>query len=148
MVELLTIHLKCEHLPGASFCDPFGRPMQVSLAIQKGKEPEATVLANMKEVTFVAEVRVKDQPEGSLDFAGPYIHGKLGERFIYLTWGDTTHGRFEMFRRAKIQLNQVPDAKVRKHLKSGRPIVAELRLTDAKGGPLCATVKPPYIRWK
>ena len=53
-----------------------------------------------------------------------------------------------MFRRAKLQLDAVPAAMIEAALKSATgEIVAELDLTDAKGGPYCASVRPPAIRW-
>lgn len=75
------------------------------------------------------------------DWRGPAVHGKRGERFLYLVWigrvGDAAPTRF---RRAKLQLDAVPP-------ELGGWIVAELGLTDAKGMPVCASVRPPAIRW-
>lgn len=54
----------------------------------------------------------------------------------------------KLFRRAKLQLDAVPAAMIEAALKSATgEIVAELDLTDAKGGPHCAPVRPPAIRW-
>ena len=33
-------------------------------------------------------------------------------------------------------------------LQTKRPIEARLRLTDTKGGPLCASVKAEHIEWR
>jgi hypothetical protein len=57
-------------------------------------------------------------------------------------------GAFEMFRRATILLSSLRWADVASHLETNQPLIAELSLTDAKGGPLCASVKPPHIRWR
>jgi hypothetical protein len=82
-----------------------------------------------------------------VDFKGPYIQGRPGERFIYLSWGTVDHGGvFELFRRAKLWLDaidtDVVDAALRSQL-----LVARLRLTDAKGHPVCAGVRPPRVEW-
>ena len=38
-----------------------------------------------------------------VDLRGPAVHGKKGERFLNLTWGDVGAGdSFAMFRRAKL----------------------------------------------
>ena len=81
------------------------------------------------------------------DVRGPHIQGPPGERFIYLSWGSVDDsGRFTMFRRAKLMLADVPPDVLVAAATSGT-LVGTLGLTDAKGHPLCARVKPPMIRW-
>jgi len=81
------------------------------------------------------------------DVKGPYIQGRPGERFIYLSWGVVgDDGSFTMFRRAKLMLADVPREVLRDAVKSGR-LTARLNLTDSKGNPLCARVKAPAIAW-
>jgi len=81
------------------------------------------------------------------DVRGPHIQGRPGARFIYLSWGDVDDkGRFTMFRRAKLMLADVPTDVLDAAARSGT-LVGTLGLTDAKGHPLCARVKPPMIRW-
>jgi uncharacterized protein DUF5990 len=80
------------------------------------------------------------------DVRGPYVEGRPGERFVYLSWGTLEGDRFEMFRRAKLMLADVPADVLREAAQRGR-LVARLGLTDADGGPLCAAVRPPAIRW-
>ncbi len=52
----------------------------------------------------------------------------------------------EMFRRAKLMLADVPDDVLAKAAAKGT-LVGRLGLTDAKGQPLCASVRPPLIEW-
>ena len=86
--------------------------------------------------------------QGALDFRGPAVHGKRGERFLYLTWGDVgDDGSFEMFRRAKLMLNRIDPALVREADQGEVPLVATVELTDGRGGPRCARVDPPAITW-
>jgi hypothetical protein len=69
------------------------------------------------------------------DFRGPYISGPPGGRFIYLSWGVVeAPGSFEMFRRAKIMLDAVPQDVLAAAMTSG-VLVGRLGLTDAKGNP-------------
>lgn len=51
-----------------------------------------------------------------------------------------------MFRRAKLMLADVPGDVLAKAAKSGL-LVGSLGLTDSKGQPLCASVRPPMISW-
>jgi hypothetical protein len=81
------------------------------------------------------------------DVRGPYIQGRPGDRFIYLNWGSVDgDGRMDMFRRSKLMIDGVPDDVLAKAAKSG-VLVGRLGLTDAKGQPLCAAVRPPAIDW-
>jgi Family of unknown function (DUF5990) len=81
------------------------------------------------------------------DVRGPHIQGRPGERFIYLSWGSVgDDGRFTMFRRAKLMLDDVPADVLAAAAASGT-LVGTLGLTNAKGHPLCARVKPPQIHW-
>jgi hypothetical protein len=51
-----------------------------------------------------------------------------------------------MFRRSKLMLADVPDDILAKAATKG-VLVGRLGLTDAKGQPLCAAVRPPAIDW-
>ena len=57
-----------------------------------------------------------------------------------------TMGAFVMFRRAKLHLDAIP-AQVLEDAVVGGVLVARLGLTDAKGQPLCAAVRPPLVEW-
>ncbi len=72
------------------------------------------------------------------DFSGPAVHGRRGERFLYLTWGEYDGHEFSMFRRAKLMLADVPVAD---------EVVADVDLTDESGLPCCARLHEPVIRW-
>ena len=81
------------------------------------------------------------------DFRGPYISGPPGGRFIYLAWGVVEGpGTFEMFRRAKIIFDGVP-ADVMAAIQESGVLVGRLGLTNPKGNPTCAAVRPPLIEW-
>jgi hypothetical protein len=81
------------------------------------------------------------------DVRGPYIQGPPGGRFIYLSWGTVEDGgSFAMFRRAKLMFEDVPADVLAAAVDSG-VLVGRLGLTDAKGQPVCARVRPPQIKW-
>jgi hypothetical protein len=81
---------------------------------------------------------------GGIDIKGPYIQGRPGARFIYLSWGTVDDdGSFTMLRRAKLWLNPATLDSARRY----GSLVAHLGLADANGHPLCASVRPPLIRW-
>jgi hypothetical protein len=82
-----------------------------------------------------------------MDLKGPYIHGRPGARFIYLSWGTVDDsGTFTMVMRAKLMLDAVDPATLEAARRYGR-LIARLNLTDGKGNPLCAAIRPPLIDW-
>ncbi|GAA3788311.1 hypothetical protein GCM10022226_03650 [Sphaerisporangium flaviroseum] len=85
--------------------------------------------------------------ENGVDIKGPHIQGRPGGRFVYLSWGTVDgNGGFEMFRRAKLMLDALDPGVLDAAMRSG-VLLARLGLTDAKGQPLCAAVRPPAITW-
>ena len=95
------------NLPGRVFCCPDGSEMgNVHVGVQVRREPDQLVRADEAEALWELDVDVVSK-DGVRDFRGPAVQGTRGDRFIYLTWGDMSHGRFEMFRRAKLMLDRV-----------------------------------------
>ncbi|MEY9962038.1 hypothetical protein ABIA33_000059 [Streptacidiphilus sp. MAP12-16] len=85
--------------------------------------------------------------DGAVDITGPYVQGGRGARFVYLSWGTVDPGgAFTLFRRAKLILAAIPPDVATAALTTGL-LTARLRLTDAKGHPLCARVVPPWVSW-
>ena len=136
------------NLPGRVFCRPDGSDMEnVHVGVQLRRDPAQLVRADATEARWELDVDVVDK-DGLLDFRGPAVQGKRGERFIYLTWGnvDATNG-FEMFRRAKLMLDRVEPELMQRAIDAGR-VEAVVDLTDDRGGPRCARVDPPAVVWK
>jgi uncharacterized protein DUF5990 len=107
------------------------------------------VPGDAKTVTFEPEFRVERKKDGTPNFLGAFAQGTADDRFFYLCWGvKGPGGRFDMFRRLKIRLGHLSAARVERACRSDQPITVRLRLTDAKGGPLCATPRPPNIEWE
>jgi hypothetical protein len=82
-----------------------------------------------------------------IDLKGPYIQGSPGGRFIYLSWGTGEDARnFTMFRRAKLMFDAIPPEVLATAVENDL-LIGRLGLTDRKGNPLCAAVRPPLIEW-
>ena len=132
------------HLPGTWHRNA-GVPIhRVHVGLQVRNEPTDLVPGDAERAEWHLDVGVVDGP----DFRGPAVHGRRGARFLYLTWGDVGDGgTFAMFRRAKLVLDEVPAELIATALETGRPLQASIHLTDAHGGPRCATVHPPALTW-
>jgi hypothetical protein len=133
-------------LPGRE-CAPghnFPGYSNVHVAVQSKKRPPELLDLQPGDA---AEVRwtIDCEVDGS-DIRGAYIQGRPGERFIYLNWVGGDDGHLEMFRRAKLMLADVPDDVLAKAAKNGT-LIGRLSLTDGKGQPLCASVRPPVVEW-
>ena len=59
---------------------------------------------------------------------------------VYLTWGEYDGTHFEMFRRAKLLLSDVPHP-------HATEVVARIHLTDPHGMPRCARLHPPALEF-
>jgi Family of unknown function (DUF5990) len=108
------------------------------LDLQPGDAPAVAWDLDCREATVTG---------GALDARGPYLQGGPGRRFIYLSWGEVNEsGGFTMFRRAKLWLDGVGADTAQAAVATGR-LTARLGLTDTKGHPLCAAVRPPKVTW-
>ena len=117
----------------------------VHVGVQLRRDPWALVPGD-RDATWELDIDVV-RVDGDLDFRGPAVQGRRGDRFVYLTWGDVgQEGEFEMFRRAKLMLDRIDrvllDAAV-----AGRGLNARVELSDDRGGPRCARVDPPAVEW-
>ncbi|MFB7710166.1 DUF5990 family protein [Streptomyces sp. NPDC056105] len=151
----MRIRIDADDLPGLT-CPPGAAAdgndavyRNIHVAVQRRDRP-AELLdlqpGNADAASWTLECTTTASPAGT-DVKGPYVQGRPGGRFIYLSWGtvDETH-TFTMFRRAKLLLEAVPTATLASAAHSGL-LVGRLGLTDARGNPLCARVEPPAITW-
>jgi hypothetical protein len=132
-------------LPGRAAA-PFDGRHEVMVGVQRRGRP-AEILDpqpwDALRVHWVFEATLN--PE-TLDLRGPYVEGRPGQRFVYLSWGESSGSDFAMFRRAKLMLDAVGADTLRAAAGTGT-LVARLKLTDRCGGPLCAAVRPPAVTW-
>ena len=136
-------------LPGRRFCDPDGSALpNVHVGVQVRADPSELVSGDASEARWELDVKVEEQPDGSFDFRGPAVHGRRGDRFLYLTWGNVdVGGGFHMFRRAKLMLDRINPKLVATAERQALPLIGTIRLTDQRGGPRCARVDPPDLTW-
>lgn len=93
------------------------------------------------------EVVVRRGPDDGIDYGGPFVYGRRGERALGLMWGTLQNGAFDVFRAAKLRLEDVDPALVEQALGGGGRLVCSLGLTDQHGWPRCASVRPPDVAW-
>jgi hypothetical protein len=133
------------NLPGTHCGDHVG----VRVGMQRGASVVEVVPGDAPSAVFDVDVEVVETGAG-VDFRGPFVHGRRrGERFIYLVWTHAdTGGEAVMFRRAKLLLAPLAGLDLSAAVAGHGRAVGELSLTDACGGPVCASVAPPAIVWQ
>jgi hypothetical protein len=137
----LVIRIVGTQLPGR-VCGPH---RDVRVGLQVGKEVVQVASADAARVIWETEAALV----GGV-VRGKAIHGQRGERFLYLSWsGRAGAAKATMFRRAKLQLDAV-DAKLLAKAAgdAGCVLEAQLGLTDERGLPRCASVRPPLVTWR
>ncbi|MFJ9909302.1 DUF5990 family protein [Streptomyces sp. NPDC101152] len=151
MAAGLRIRIEGFDLPGRSCGPAGGDPVYggIHVAVQRRDRP-AELLGvqpgDAVSVTWTLECGAVASAAGT-DVKGPWVQGRSGARFVYLSWGTVDGpGTFTMFRRAKLMLDAVPADVLETALREG-VLVGRLGLTDGRGMPLCARVVPPRITW-
>jgi hypothetical protein len=145
---MMRIIIEGYDLPGARFCSDGALLENVHVAVQVGKDPVDAIHADAVSARWELDVRAVVDQTG-VDLRSPAVHGKRGERFLYLTWGDVGgDGSFAMFRRAKLMVGDVDPDLLRTAAASDGTLIASLSLTDEQGGPRCARVRPPAVSWR
>ncbi|MFD8080327.1 DUF5990 family protein [Kitasatospora sp. NPDC059722] len=144
----MQLRIEATDLPGRKCGAAPGFPgyRDIHVAVQRRAKPGELLdpqPGDAPRAEWTLECVAKPTPAGT-DITGRYVQGGPGGRFVYLNWlsgpGST------MFRRAKIFLDAIPPEVVEAAVRSGL-LVARLGLTDAKGHPLCAAVRPPLVTW-
>lgn len=135
----IRVRLRCENLPANGFEGFDGRKaIRVELQTREGMQPGTAGGAGG--LSFETAMTVKRLPEGTLDFAGPAVNGKRGERFFYLSWSGVRGPGREMFRRAKIHLRTVSAELLDRAGRTGCLLQASIHALARDGGPACASV--------
>jgi hypothetical protein len=151
-VSNLTIRISGYDLPGGRCAGLPGiaKPVyeSVHVGVQYRREVVQLVSGDAAAACWDLDVDVVPGRDGAPDFRGPWVQGKPGDRFVYLSWGElAADDTFTSFRRAKLMLRAIDETLVHEAAATGTILEGRLPLTDAKGGPLCAAVRPPTITW-
>ena len=130
----MRVRIEGTELPGATYGQ---------VGIQRGREVIELHPAGSAAVTWSFEVDVRRTADGEVDLRGPYVQGRKGDRFVYLSWGRPEHGSLTMYRRAKLMFDAVDLGA----LHDAHTLVGRVGLTAKDGTPRCAAVRPPAITW-
>ena len=148
----MVIRILGHDLPGSS-CGPGpdypdGHP-NIHVAVQRRNKPgelRGLVRGDAAVAEWELECSATEHASG-VDLRGPFLQRGPGARFVYLSWGVVDEaGAFTMFRRAKLMLDGVPPDVLGQAVETGT-LIGRIGLTDEKGNPSCAAMRPPLIDW-
>ena len=136
----MLVEIRGRDLPGRRFAEH----ANVHVGVQCRREVVETWAGDSPRARWEFAVAVTDDG----DVKGPHVQGRPGDRFVYLSWVDVApDGTVTLFRRAKLMFAGVPAAVLTTARRTGWRLVGDLGLTDAKGRPVRAAVRPPAIAW-
>ena len=88
------------------------------------------------------------QKDGALDFRGPQVDGKRGDRHIYLNWlAREPDGELRLFRRAKVMLEGIDPRLVARAESSGTAVRCTVSLTNERGQPTTKRFRAADLGW-
>jgi hypothetical protein len=139
------IEIVCTNLPG----EEWDGHRTLGLGIQRDDEIIEVASAASARVVFRPVLRTRRNTDGSANFLGAFAHGPRTERFIYLVWAIVQDKRLvTMVGRIKLHLNHIKWASVEKAAGGKKPIRVTLALTNSKGKPVMASVRPDVAKWE
>jgi hypothetical protein len=83
------VEIRGTDLPGRR-CgpNPYGDVYEnIHVGIGRGDTLSGLVPGDAPSACWQIEVKTGVHAEGNIDFGGPFVRGKRGERFLYLSWG-------------------------------------------------------------
>ncbi|WLQ45446.1 DUF5990 family protein [Streptomyces laculatispora] len=147
----MQIHIEGSRLPGRA-CGPggdFAGYENIHVGVQRKDRPGellGLLPGDAPSASWTLDCTATATADG-VEISGPYVQNRLGGRFVYLSWGTVDeNGLFSMVRRAKLMFADIGADTLEAAGRSGH-LTARLPLSDAKGRPLCARVRPPVIEW-
>ena len=110
----------------------------VRVGVQRGKDEVVQEQpADGADLTWELDARLV-----GADLRGPFVHGRPGDRFLYLCWASAQDGRIG---RTKLMLDAVPPDDLERAERGH--LAARLPLARPDGRPVLAAVRPPRIEW-
>ncbi|WP_420642198.1 DUF5990 family protein [Candidatus Leptofilum sp.] len=138
---VITIKLRLEPLPNIA-------AGQLQFGIQRGKTVVSVqdIHPDVVRLTVELEATAVPKPDHTFDWKGPFVHGRPGERFLYLNWGREQANGWHNVRRAKIPLRLIPTELVETAVAQNKILHGTLTGLARDGGPIAASVKT--VQWQ
>jgi hypothetical protein len=142
VADQLTVTIEGFEMPGNSCApDDAGETYEnVHVGVQRNQDPEHLFSGDKATPMWTFPIDVRPPVGGAPDFGGPYVHGRKGERFLFLTWGTVDGDGFHMFRRAKLVFADCPADVLTEAVYQGG-LHIRVRMRDEQSNPRCARIR-------
>ena len=132
-------------------CNPspeHGPYTDVQVGVGHFADPIGLVSGDTQGVHWRVPVRVV-RLDGELDFRGPHVDGKRGDRLIYLNWFNReSDGQLKLFRRGKVMLEGLDPRLVEQAERTKAALTCTVNLTNEKGLPSTARFWAANLDWR
>jgi hypothetical protein len=137
--------------PPGRRCNPapeHGPYEDVYVGLGRYTDPVALLPGDTEDATWRFEVRVVKK-DGGLDYGGPQVDGKRGDRYIYLNWlNREPDGELRLFRRGKVMLDGLDPDLVDRAESTGAALTCTVDLTNDRGRPTTGFFRPHQVDWR
>lgn len=117
------------------------------LGIQERKEVKQDVACSVRQARFMFTLEVEIEG-GTARFRGPVVQGTPDDQFIYLVWGERDGEAWVTSRRVKVPLSSIEIERITRAIETNQPVAMRIVMTNNKGEPIAASLKPDQIEWK
>ena len=144
------VEIKGANPPGRH-CNPapeHGPYEDVNVGLGRHTDPVGLVPGDTEGAVWRIAVRVTKR-NGGLDYRGPQVEGKRGNRYIYINWlNREIGGQLQLFRRGKILLDGLDPNLVDRAESTGAPLTCTVSLTNNRGHPTTGFFRPRDLNWR
>jgi hypothetical protein len=128
-------------------------PVGIDYGIQRGKGSNYETLFLQRptnpraQIVFDVPISVTEA-DGTIDFGGPFVQGKSGDRFLYVDIGKYAGQRnTEWARRMKVPIGTISWPLIEQAAKSGKAIETRIPGTAKDGSPTAASTAKIQSAW-
>lgn len=138
----VSFDLECVELPDHRVLDY----NDLRLGIQEKKEVKQDVACSVRQARFMFSLDVEIEGE-LVKFRGPVVQGTPGDQFVYLVWGARDGELWTTSRRVKVPLSSIETGRISRAIDTNQPLSMRIVMTNNKGEPIAASLKPDQFEW-
>ncbi|MEJ5223255.1 MAG: DUF5990 family protein [Anaerolineales bacterium] len=140
--QSISFDLECVELPDYRILEY----NDLRLGIQEKKEVKQDVACSVRQARFMFALDVEIEGE-SVRFRGPVVQGTPGDQFVYLVWGKRDGEMWTTIRRLKVPLSNIGVERITRAIETNQPLAMRIVMTNSRGEPISASLKPNQFEW-
>ncbi len=140
--QFVSFDLECVDLPDYRVLEY----NDLRLGIQEKKEVRQDVACSVRQARFMFTLEVEIEGDRAR-FRGPVVQGTPGDQFVYLVWGERDGEAWTTSRRVKVPLSAIEVERITRAIETNQPLAMRIVMTNSKGEPIAASLKPDQFEW-